>query len=33
MEGTLTVKHEEQQNDDLDVLTSCPNCKNMESLN
>ena len=33
MEGTLTVKHEEQQNDDLDVLTSCPNCNNMESLN
>ena len=33
MEGTITVKHEEQQNDDLDVLTSCPNCKNMESLN
>ena len=33
MEGTLTVKHEERQNDDLDVLTSCPNCNNMESLN
>ena len=34
MEGTLTVKHEERQNDDLDVLTSCPNCKNydIESL-
>lgn len=34
MEGTLTVKHEEWQNDDLGVLTSCPNCNNydIESL-
>lgn len=34
MEGTLTVKHEEQENDDLDVLMSCPNCNNydIESL-
>lgn len=30
MECTLTVKHEERQNDDLDVLTSCPNCKNYD---
>lgn len=34
MEGTLTVKHEGRKNDDLDVLTSCPNCNNydIESL-
>jgi len=34
MKGTLTVKHGEQQNDDLGVLTSCPNCNNydIESL-
>ena len=33
MEGMLTVKHEEKEPDELDVLTSCPNCNNMESLN